>query len=449
MNTLFNLVKKELRELLTPSTLATVIVVMILFIAIGSFLGNEVAAKTSVQPLGYYDDDGGTYSTFAIEQLKVYCKEQYKVDPDKYVINLKPDIGDQFTTDKLLKAMNGKSLTSAYYFPKGFNEKIDTFITKGEKPKVQVYYNQSNTGIASVINEVTTVQGLSLVNNFISAKLIEKYSSEAVPPQVFYEIMMPTTAQMATFFNGKLHENVTPDQIMAAMNKQTMFVPLIMMVIIVMIGSIVISSIGNEKENKTMETLLTLPVKRTTVVTGKLLGAAIAGLVMGAFYMIGMYFFTKGVQLSISGNVSMESLGLTLDALDWVIIAVMMFLAILCALGLCMILGAFAKNYKAAQMYVLPISVLAIIPMFVTMFSDFSQLPEVFRAVLFAIPFTHPMMVMQNLMFDNMPIVIGGLVYLAIFTVVTIIITVKLYDSDILITGLVRKDKRKGLFSKN
>ena len=55
MSHLWNLVKKELKELLTPSSLISVIVVMILFIAMGSFLGGETKDATSLKPIGYVD----------------------------------------------------------------------------------------------------------------------------------------------------------------------------------------------------------------------------------------------------------------------------------------------------------------------------------------------------------------------------------------------------------
>jgi len=219
------------------------------------------------------------------------------------------------------------------------------------------------------------------------------------------------------------------------------------MLVIIMIGSILISSMGNEKENKTLETLLTLPVKRTTIVSGKLVGSAIAGLVMGALYMVGMYFYIDGLSGVTSTGVTMESLGLTLSTFDWIIVMVFMFLAILCALGICMILGAFAKNYKAAQTYIMPVSVLAMIPMFVTMFTSFDALPAVLQAAIFAIPFSHPMMIMQNLMFDNTAMIISGLVYLMIFAATMIYITVRLYKSDILLTGLMKKKHKFGKIS--
>jgi ABC-2 type transport system permease protein len=101
-----------------------------------------------------------------------------------------------------------------------------------------------------------------------------------------------------------------------------------------------------------------------------------------------------------------------------------------------MILGAFTKNYKMAQTMTLPISGLAIIPMFVFMFSSWESLGTVGQALMFLIPFSHPMMAMDNLIFGDMSIVLFGIAYLVVFDIIMILITVRIYSSDILITGL-------------
>jgi ABC-2 type transport system permease protein len=56
--------------------------------------------------------------------------------------------------------------------------------------------------------------------------------------------------------------------------------------------------------------------------------------------------------------------------------------------------------------------------------------------LLFAIPFSHPMMATEALLNGDVTLVLGGIVYMVIFALVSILITVRLYKSDILITGL-------------
>ena len=219
-------------------------------------------------------------------------------------------------------------------------------------------------------------------------------------------------------------------------------VPLIVMLVIIMAGSMVISSMGNEKENKTLETLLTLPVKRTWIVLGKLAGAAVVGLIVSMIYMVGL-----GIYITRRSPVLPRSIwrntDLALGIEDYVLIGISLFLALLCGLALCMILGIFTKNYKAAQSMTLPITMLALIPMFISLFSDFDSLPGPVQALVFAIPFSAPMFAISNITLGYYGLVMAGIVYCAIFATVTMLLSVWLFKRDILLTGRVRSAEKE------
>ena len=152
--------------------------------------------------------------------------------------------------------------------------------------------------------------------------------------------------------------------------------------------------------------------------------------------MVGMSIYMNSLTGTMSSGLNLEDLGLTLSVGDYALVMLSMFLSIICALGICMILGAFAKNYKSAQTMTMPLSIMAMIPMFIVMFSGWYGSSALIQAVTFAIPFSHPMMAMQALMYDDVTLVLSGIAYMVVFAVATILITVKLYNSDILITGL-------------
>ena len=443
MNHLWNLVRKELKELLTPAALLSVIVVTVLFIALGSFMGGETKDMADLKPVGYIDLSEKTGTDFAqigIDGLKAYYDSTEGHPSSDYVKRF--DMTSQYGTaafdsemyDKMVK----EGIDTVIVIMPEFNRNLNLW----EHGALCVYWNQTSLGLFSAISAATSQTAVQMISMSISEHILEGSMS---PEHADVSLHPCYYSGQATFLKGQIHNGVSPDEVYSAMSQQNMFVPIIIMLIIVMIGSIVISSMGNEKENKTLETLLTLPVNRTTIVAGKLIGSTIAGLVMGALYMVGMYFYISGMSVTGSGGVTMQDLGLSLSILDWVIVAAFMFLSITCALGLCMILGAIAKNYKAAQMYIMPISILAVIPMFVTMFSSIEALPGFAQGLMFAIPFTHPMTIMQNLMFGNTTWIIGGAIYLLAFAAVTFYATVRIYNSDILITGLsLRKKKGKG-----
>ncbi|MCL1979099.1 MAG: ABC transporter permease [Methanomassiliicoccaceae archaeon] len=431
MNHLLNLTKKELRELLTPGAIISVIVMVVIFMGVGTMIGGAMNDVTSASKIGIVNgDEGGYWSEFAIDSIYDFYEAAYNLTPEEaseYIIMLDSPFGDN---EQIAKEMLDKGLSSAFGIVEGFTLSIDSQI----QTTIEEYYIFSNSGLLGTASTLISSTIVPWVSNCISVELVSDITGPA-PAEFMLNPIDQVSAPQYTYIKGNVYEGVTPIEISSSIMSQTMMVPIVIMMIIMVIGNMVISSMGSEKENKTLETLLTMPVTRTTIVGGKLLASAIVGLVYGLAYLIGMSFYVGGITSSANG-VNLADYGLSLGVTDWGIIAVMIFLAIFCALGMCMILGAFTKNYKAAQTMMLPISVLAMIPMFVTMFVSWGSLPAVMKAILFAIPFSHPMMVMNNLMFGDLTLVLEGLVYLVVFTLVIVLITVRLYKSDILLTGL-------------
>ena len=429
MNHLLNLTKKELREILTPGAIVSVLVMMFIFMGIGTMVGSEVDSVTAPPTVGLLNgDEGGYWSDFAVDSMYSFYEHTYGIAHEEalgHIVMLDSPYGDNL---KITEEMMDKGLDTAFGIVPGFTSSINS----KTRVAIEEYYVFKSSGLLGSATTAVSATIIPWISDCISEKLVESVTTPGDAVFILSPIIGNSTH---TYVKGAVYDNVTPIDISSSMMSQTMFIPIVIMIIIMMIGSIVIASMGSEKENKTLETLLTMPVKRTTIVSGKLIASAITGLVYGMAYMIGMMFYMSGVTGSL-GGVNPADYGLSLGITDWLIVAAIFFLAIFCALGLCMILGAFTKNYKAAQTMTLPISVLAMIPMFITMFSSWNALPGVMQAILFAIPFTHPMMVMNNLMFGETTIVLAGLVYLLIFTAVVIMVTVRLYKSDILLTGI-------------
>ena len=176
---------------------------------------------------------------------------------------------------------------------------------------------------------------------------------------------------------------------------------------------------------------------KTSIVTGKIAAAAIIGLMLAVIYMIGMGYYLTG--LGVAGGVSLATYGLALTPTDFIIIGLSLFITLIAGLSLCMLMGTFAKNYKSAQTLTFPITMLALIPMFLTMFTDFDTLPPALQVLTFAIPFSHPMMAPKALMFHDYTLVAAGLIYVTVFAIITISIVVWIFKTDRLLTGSTSK----------
>ena len=429
MNNLMNLTKKEIKELLAPGTIVSIVVMVVIFMGVGTIIGGEMDSATAPSKIGVVNGDpGGEWSEFAIASIYGFYESTYGITHSEaleYVTVLESPYDNKLM---ITEEMIDKGLASAFGIPTGFTASINN----QERAVIEEYNIFKNSGLLGSATSAVSSTAIPWISGNISYKLISESTGSADADFLLSPVEL---SNQYIYINGEVHEGVTPIELSTTIMSQTMMVPIVIMMIIMVIGGMVISSMGSEKENKTLETLLTLPMSRTTIVSGKLLAAAFVGLIYGMAYMVGMSFYVGGIMGS-AGGVDLKDYGLSIGLVDWALIAIMIFLAIFCALGICMILGAFTKNFKASQTMILPISILAMIPMFITMFSSWNDLPGVAQVILFAIPFSHPMMVMNNLMFGDMTLVFAGIAYLVVFTIVIIMITVRLYKSDILLTGI-------------
>lgn len=80
---------------------------------------------------------------------------------------------------------------------------------------------------------------------------------------------------------------------------------------------------------------------------------------------------------------------------------------------------------------------------------DLSSLSVPLKVVIFAIPFTHPMLSIRNLLFGKELFVVYGCIYNVALAVILIILITKIFNSDRLITGVSFKSLKENSFLKN
>lgn len=74
-------------------------------------------------------------------------------------------------------------------------------------------------------------------------------------------------------------------------------------------------------------------------------------------------------------------------------------------------------------------------------------MPIALKGMLFAIPFSHPMMAPRALLFNDYLLVMGGIIYVSIFAIITISIVVWVFKTDRLLAGSIHK-KNNWIFGK-
>ena len=413
MSALTNIVRKELRELLTLSVIVPVVIMALLYGSLGGAIG-DIASQAQARPtIGVVPMDGGVLANVTLGVLEAGAKVAY----------------NGTSVDAALQTARDGGGIAVLYIPANFTSNI----LGGTRGQVEIYWIMRGAGLLDSISSNSVEGLLGAVSQAISTYLIG--SGLSVPANV---ALAPTSRMDTTYFQGVVMPGVSPSVLSNMLSSQSVFVPVIIMMIILMAGTMVITSMGMEKENKTLETLHTHPVRRGSIVAGKLIAAALVGLFMAAIYMVGFGYYIGG--MSANAPVNLAAYGLTVTPLDYVLLGLSVFAALFAALALCMVLGTFAKNYKTAQTLTMPITLLAMIPMFMTMFWDFNTLPFAAQVVVFLIPFSHPMMALRALMFGDYLFVLAGIGYAFAFALVMILIAVWIFRTDRLLTGrLTRK----------
>jgi len=101
-------------------------------------------------------------------------------------------------------------------------------------------------------------------------------------------------------------------------------------------------------------------------------------------------------------------------------------------------ISVFAEDVRGAQALVGPLSILLIFPLIFTMFTDITTLPFPLSTILLAIPFTHPLLAANVAFTGNYLLAIGGIIYMAIFTVGVLYVAARLFGTEKILTAKLK-----------
>jgi ABC-2 type transport system permease protein len=233
--------------------------------------------------------------------------------------------------------------------------------------------------------------------------------------------------------------------ISSLMLSQSIALPLTIMIMLTYAMQIAATSVAMEKEEKTLETLLTAPVDRFAILMGKVsstvivAGVASVTVLIGYSYMIGS--ITMGVPMP--ANIDLVSLGLVPSPVGYALLGVSLFMTLLSALALAVIMSAFSENVRGAQALVGYIYPLIFIPSMALMYLDINTLPMAIKALFYAIPYSHPIIASKAAIMGDYTTVVLGIVYVAIFTVVIMYLASRLFATEKILTAKLNFKKSK------
>jgi ABC-2 type transport system permease protein len=410
-----NLLKKEIKELITRQLIGSLILTLVLFYFIGNIARSEMGKVQGVKDIYILDLDESDLSG---EILRNLAFANFRIN--------QVSVKDKDLAIDLVKKDSKISLL--LIIPKGFASSVSSFQPK----EIETYSFIRSFSMSSSINSEIVNQIIVSINNYLSDNIL-KTKLPDLSPKI---IKNPIRNRNFIVVKDRIAEGSITD-VNNFVYSQSIFVPIILMMIIVFSSQMVLSAIAMEKQDKTLETLLTVPISRNHIVIAKMLASGIVGLVSAGIYMIGFRFYMGGFMgntPNVQVNEVVQKLNLRFTADSYILLGISLFLAILCALALATILGVLTEDLKSAQSASFPLVFLVLIPYFLTILSDINSLELPLRVIVLAIPFTHPFLASQNLIFGNYAVVLYGILYMLVVFMILVFIAGRIFSTDRVLT---------------
>jgi ABC-2 type transport system permease protein len=410
---------KELKELTRdPKILVGMIVLpLVIFPVLGLVLGYAVeSAQEQAQraTLLVVNNDGGNWSQSFIDYLNSTLNVAI-------VSNVTPQ---QVVTQNLLTEHNS---TQFVEIPSNFSQNMTQHTT-------------GNLSVTATVNVYGIFQGGGIFSNIGSAgfsSVVNGFNRAIAPDLVF-------TSQ-STIIKGEIQEGIDPATLSSLTLSQSIALPATLMIMLTYAMQIAATSVAMEKEEKTLETLLTVPVDRFAILMGKLSSTIIVAGVAAVTVLVGYNYMLSSLTVGISTvpTVDLVALGLIPSALGYALLGVSLFITLLSALALAVIVSAFSEDVRGAQALVGYLYPVIFIPALALIYLDINTLPIALKVVLYAIPFSQPIIASKAIIFGDYSTVVFGIIYVAVFTVVIMYIASRLFATEKILTTKLKFRLRK------
>ncbi len=426
LSELRNIIVKEVKELVRdPRILLGIILVPLLMFPLMGFMmrTSQEAAMESMKNLsvGIIDLDNDVFAQNLTEFLEVYG-------------NLKVETLDASSINEVARYVQDSNVTAVIVVPEDFSKNL----TEGIRVELKVYGVFRGGGIA----ESGAFSAISSPLQYFEQRLVDQRLREALlDPDV---VLNPIEISPGSVVKGE-PVDVNPDTLFAVAMTQFIGFPLAIILLIILAMQLAATSVASEKEEKTLETLLSLPISRFTLLMGKLTGSVIVAALGAIATIVGVLYYMGSITFGAATEmmVDLSAVGLAPGLFGYAVLGLSLFVSLLSALALAVVVSVFADDVRGAQSLLSFVYLPLFIPMLVLMFTDINALPPSLGMILLAIPFTHPMLAARAMTTGDYFTAIWGIGYVAIFTLVILYVAARIFATEKILTMQLRLRRRK------
>jgi ABC-2 type transport system permease protein len=398
---------------------------VVLFMFIGNVVGDEIKKNNIARDIAILDLDRSEISKEAVDYLK---SNNFKV------IELSGSSGNE-----AIKSAKNKGIEVILTIPPEFGKNISE-----RKPQIVGTYTViKSLTLASAQKNIALDQSLAVLNDYFSNRIVKEADPGINPGEIKNLIKRDDTVVI-----GEKEARINPNRLISFIQSQTTFIPIILFMVIILASSLIAAAIATEKENKTLETLLTMPIDRRLIVLAKMIGAGVVAMGLAAVYLFGIRYYMNGISGNVLSNIdnpgaAISQLGLVLTVSGYLMLGITLFLGIMCGLSLATIIGAFSRDAKNAQSLISPLMIMVMIPYFLTMFVDMNTASLAMKLIIYINPFSYSFLAVQNIFFHNYFVLAAGVIYQLALFAFFVFLSSKIFSSDKIVTMRFSLRKQK------
>ncbi len=424
-----NIVVKELREIFRdPRLFIGIIIVPVLLLPLMGG-GIRVAQEASQAELAHLqiallnqDAQDGNHS---LADLFVLVLVRTNLTVQNVTVN---------SVDSATTWIQDHGIDTLVVLPANFTEAI---LANRSAPiqVVQVLHSYSLTDVAGADRVRVAVDAFSTI---VKAQRLQA----AFPGSSPADLLSPVSVTETSVAQGRILD-IAPSLLVQTIASASLAIPISVALMIVLASQLAATSVAMEKEQKTLEVLLTLPIRRVNILIGKLSGTVVVALIGTVAMLASFTYYMSGFTPANAATVDLASAGLAPDVVGYAILGASLFLSMIAAMALSVLIAAYTKDVRSAQSLAGIIYIPVFIPAFLLMFTSVDVLPPAMQAVIYAIPFSYSSLAAQAMYTKAYGLVLLGILYQVAFTGAILWIAARFFASEKVLTARLTMRKRK------
>lgn len=384
MNKVLTVFKKEIkdafrdRRTLISSILIPALLIPVLFL----LMGNSISGvQKSVKQEGF---------KVSFQGKNTYLEQFLSRQPYIKIVQ----------SDNPQKMLQDGKIQAIIVVPDDFNSSIE----EGKQVDITILYDQSSSRSSMGLASLT-----GAIDAFSKSIANERLKSKGIDPQLIYPVVTKVT-DIAAKKNGE------------GAFVLSFIIPLFLMMW-PSIGAMISAadSGAGEKERGTLEPLLATQASRTAIAVGKWLAISIASLTGAVAFTIGLIISLQINPMAFGGKIYISILPITIMTILGILVS-LMYSAFMLALSI------FARNTKEANTYMSPINIIAMVPAYLTFYTDIKSIP----LWQYVIPFYNIVLVLKESLSGTVNIIHLSLAILGacILILLALIVAIRMFNDE-------------------